>query len=374
MDREKVLHVVCFTIPWPANFGGAIDLFYKINALHQAGVKIILHAFVYSRSEAPMLEQFCSRVYYYRRDTGIISQLSRLPYIVKSRKKRELLDNLIKDDYPILFEGTHTTAWLNHPLLSGRVKWVRAHNVEHLYYRSLARVEKALWKRIFFSLEAYRLKRYETSLSTATGVMAISRGDEAFWCQLNPNTHLVTAFHGHTELTIETGRGDYVMYHGDLTVAENTNSAEWALKLCNQIQVPLIIAGKKPSSDLARRVLESSYCQLVSNPDDAKMLDLIRNASVILLPAKQTTGLRLKLLVSLFVGRHCIVSPEMVDNTGLEQLCVIAGSDEEWGRAVKAHFNRPFGIDEVDLRWEHVAPFLDSFNVQKMIRLIWVDK
>lgn len=371
MEKSKTLHVVSFTVPWPANYGGAIDLFYKIKALHESGVNIILHCFLYSREEAPIMKQYCSKVYYYRRRMGFVSQLSTLPYIIQSRHSRQLLNTLTKDDYPILFEGTHSTAWLNHPSLKGRTMWVRAHNVEYHYYRSLANVEKSWQKKLFYNVEAARLKRYERSLSSATGIMAISGSDAAFWKDINSNTQLVTAFHGHTELSVVPGKGDYVMYHGDLSVSENVNAAEAMLKLCMRLQVPLIIAGKKPSYDLARRVLETPYCQLVSNPDDAKMLDLIHNASAIVLPAKQTTGLRLKLLVSLFAGRHCIASPEMVENTGLESLCVIASTEEEWATTVSEYLHKPIEQEDIDQRWEMVAPFLDSFNAQKIIRLIW---
>ena len=42
---NKTLHVVALNIPWPANYGGVIDIYYKVKALHECGVKIILHCF-----------------------------------------------------------------------------------------------------------------------------------------------------------------------------------------------------------------------------------------------------------------------------------------------------------------------------------------
>ena len=44
---EVHLHIISFTIPYPPNYGGAIDVFYKIKALHSAGVKVHLHCFSY---------------------------------------------------------------------------------------------------------------------------------------------------------------------------------------------------------------------------------------------------------------------------------------------------------------------------------------
>ena len=35
---DKHLHIVSFSIPYPANYGGVIDVFYKLVALHKAGI------------------------------------------------------------------------------------------------------------------------------------------------------------------------------------------------------------------------------------------------------------------------------------------------------------------------------------------------
>ena len=51
---DKHLHIVSFDIPYPPNYGGVIDVYYKLKALHRKGVKIILHCFEYpgrARSE-----------------------------------------------------------------------------------------------------------------------------------------------------------------------------------------------------------------------------------------------------------------------------------------------------------------------------------
>jgi len=44
-NSGKHLHIISFDIPYPANYGGVIDVFYKLRALVSAGIKIHLHAF-----------------------------------------------------------------------------------------------------------------------------------------------------------------------------------------------------------------------------------------------------------------------------------------------------------------------------------------
>jgi hypothetical protein len=47
------LHIICLNVPFPVDYGGVFDLFYKLPALHDQGVKIHLHCFEYGRGEQP---------------------------------------------------------------------------------------------------------------------------------------------------------------------------------------------------------------------------------------------------------------------------------------------------------------------------------
>lgn len=120
---EKYLNIIAFNIPWPANYGGIIDVYYKIKALHQCGVKIILHCFEYERAHSPELEAICEKVFYYKRHTGLRTNITLLPYNVYSRKHPELIANLLKNDYPILFEGLHCCYYINDPRLHNRKRF-----------------------------------------------------------------------------------------------------------------------------------------------------------------------------------------------------------------------------------------------------------
>ncbi len=164
-------------MPLPANYGGVIDVFYKIKILSELGVGITLHCFQNGRSKAEELEGLCDKVYYYKRDTNFLKQLSGLPYIVNSRSEERLLDNLLVDDAPILMEGLHATFLLPHYKLTDRVKLVRMHNIEWKYYKNLANISVNPFKKIYFYLESYKLKRYEHILKYVSGVLAISPAD-----------------------------------------------------------------------------------------------------------------------------------------------------------------------------------------------------
>ncbi len=68
---DKHLHIITHDVPYPADFGGVIDLFYKIKTLHELGIKIHLHCFTGKRTQQEELNKYCVSVKYYPRKTKL---------------------------------------------------------------------------------------------------------------------------------------------------------------------------------------------------------------------------------------------------------------------------------------------------------------
>ena len=151
---EKHLHIISLCVPYPVDFGGAFDLFYKLLALQKEGVQIHLHCFNNDKDEQPELNKYCASVNYYPRKKGHKACSTSLPYIVASRKNKALLANLLKDEYPILMEGIHCTFLLNDHRFDHRKKFVRLHNVEYEYYRSLSKSASSIFHKLYYRLES----------------------------------------------------------------------------------------------------------------------------------------------------------------------------------------------------------------------------
>ena len=156
---EKYLHIITHDVLWPADFGGVMDQFYKIKALHQAGVKIYLHCFVNKRPPHDELKKYCEAIYYYKRKVNLGHFSFRLPFIVSSRKCNELIINLKKDNYPILIEAIHCSYNLFAGKLNNRIVLLRLHNTEFEYYHQLALNEKNPLKKWYFRHESKLLKK-----------------------------------------------------------------------------------------------------------------------------------------------------------------------------------------------------------------------
>jgi hypothetical protein len=342
------LHIISFNVPYPPDYGGVMDVFYKIKALHDLGISIHLHCFEYGRKEADVLKLLCDEVHYYKREHSIIDFTSTTPYIVKTRKSDELLQRLAGEPYPILFEGLHTCYYLARPELRDRRKAVRMHNVEWDYYRHLSKSESGMWRRFYFYTESIKLKNYEKILSAADHLFPISKNDFDYLNRQFSNVTYLPAFHPNEEVTGIPGRGDYVLYHGNLSVVENNQAALFLVsKVFAQAETKLIIAGSDPSAMLVDAVKNNRNVELRINPGEVEMMRLIRHAHINILPTFQHTGTKLKLLNSLYNGRFVIANLAMVDNTGLEPLCHVRETAEEMSVAVHELMQQPF--EEIEL-------------------------
>jgi len=272
----------------------------------------------------------------------------------------------------ILFEGLHTCFYLDHPKLLQHLKLVRTHNVEHDYYLNLAQTEQNLFKKLFFHLEAFKLKRFEKVLKNASHLLCISPNDTSYFDRLYGHSHFIPAFHPFSEIKSLTGRGNYILFHGNLSVSENIQSIGFLINnVFSNIKYQVIIAGKNPVPDLAEKIKPFPNIQLIPNPDQLQMEELIRNAHICLIPTFQDTGLKLKLLASLFSGRFCLTNTPMVHRTGLEHLCYIADTPEEIIRLIKELFDQEFTFEEIEKRKEMLEnTFSNRQNALKIRQLI----
>lgn len=359
-------------MPYPPSYGGVIDVFYKIKALHALGLEIHLHCFEYGRGESAELNKYCASVNYYPRTKSPLHLFGPLPFVVATRNSPELAANLLRDDAPVLFEGLHCCAPVNDPRFEKRMKLIRSHNIEHDYYMALARVEARPFRRMYFRREAKKLERFESVMQRAAHILAISPADARALSARYKNVEHVMAFHPYENVAIKPGSGDFALYHGNLEVGENNQAALFLVnEVFSQLEQPLIIAGNKPSPALVAAAAKHKNVTIKANISTAEIDTLIADAQINVLPTFQATGIKLKLLAALFRGRHCLVNPPMVADTGVENLCTIANDATAMREAVKKLFAQPFDAAITQEREQQLLrDFSNRANAEKIIRLL----
>jgi len=350
-------------------------VFYKLKYLSEQGVKIHLHTFTYRDKKAhPALADYCATVNYYPRKTGFLSAISTKPYIVKSRIDNTLIDNLSKDNYPILFDGLHTCGIINNKKLLHKKKIFREHNIEHDYYYHLYKAEKNIFKKIFFLTESIKLKRFESILEKADVILSVNKHDTTYFKKTFPkvNTTQISLFHENNDINIEQGKGKYALYHGNLEVSENSKAAEYLIKnIFSKIEIPFIISGNNPPQHIIQLAKQYAWIKIIANPDNKEMLQLIRNAHVHTLITFQPTGLKLKLLNTLFNGRFIVANSNMLYGTTLSNTCNVADNDNNFQQQITTLFNQSFGDKDILLRQESIKAYTNNYNIKKLLQLLY---
>lgn len=360
--------MVCFDVPYPPDYGGVFDLFYKIKALHALGIQIHLHCFEYGRGEQTELKKYCKTIFYYKRKKFLRASELRLPYIVSSRINVLLIENLLKDNFPVLLEGIHCTYYLYNGQLENRKVLVRLHNVEFQYYRQLAKWATKVDKKMYYRIESRLLKKYERMISKKAKLITVTEKDKETYQTFfsAKDVEFLPVFLPCEEVRSQAGRGHFCLYHGNLSVVENEKAVFWLLDhVFPQTDFHLIIAGKNPSSGLKTRVGKNRNVELIENPLQEKMDELIRDAQIHLLPSFNSTGIKIKLLNALFNGRFIITNHAAIEGTGLESLCEIAEDANVFREKIKDLFEFPFDENEISKR---KAVLASIYNNEKNAR------
>ncbi|MFK8054596.1 MAG: glycosyltransferase [Saprospiraceae bacterium] len=348
---QLTVQVVSFDWPWPANYGGVVDIYYRIESLLELGVGVDLHVVSQHQQPGPIPENWVNKRFklftFPRR--GWSSALSPKPYIVSSRAVPSLLPKLASGPPIILFEGIHTTAFLGHPRLNNHAQWVRVHNREAAYYQELSETTDSTFGKFYYREEARRLKSYEPRvLAEADLLLPASQRDAAYCESLAPGRVLVhRSSTSLKDVEIKKGRGGFVLFHAGLHVHDNAISAvELAKRMSARPNIKFVIAGKDPSDQLRTTLSSIQNVELIANPSMETMHGLIADAQIILLHANHQAGFKVKLLESLARGRWVLTNTKMVHGApGLKAGTSVVDDSKEW-------------IEEVDKLW--TLPFLDK--------------
>jgi hypothetical protein len=368
---KKSVHLVSFDIPYPPNYGGIIDVFFKIKELHKLDITIYLHTYIFDdKTKQPQLKKYCKQVFYYNRKNSFLSLFSKLPFRVQSRNNKELVTNLKSLDIPIIFEGLHSAF----PLIKNNFMnaYVRTHNIEHNYFFGLSKSEKSLFKKGFYYLEAIKLKKFEKILKKVAGILTISLPEQQyFFNNYGKKSIYIPAFHAVKKIENISKKGDFILYHGDLRVADNVRAALFLIEVYKETPYQLVIASSCKSSTVLRQIKKYKNIVFENIPSQSDLEVLFKNAHINTLITFQKTGIKLKLLNCLYQGKHIIANSEMIEDTGLENLCELANTKEEILKKTAILFTKDFFDSQIKNRQKKLESFHPEKNAQKMIDFIF---
>ena len=365
------LHIVCLDAPAPPDYGGVFDLYYKIPALAATGKKIILHYFDYKEGRnAEALRPFCQEIHAYKRASFLSCLLTGQSYIVGSRINRKLIDRLNSDAFPVLLEGIHCCGII--PFLRKDKKLLlRLHNDEAAYYRQLWLSERKWLRRLYFKREYKLLEHFQKQLPEDLTVAAVSEKDlETFRQQYSiKNGIFLPCFLPWQQFSALQPSEKFCLYHGNLSVPENRKAALFlAQEVFSKLPHRLVIAGWQANS--LRPLVRHEQMELINNPSDQELANLISKAQVHVLPSFNQTGVKLKLLHVLFEGKWCMTNRAGIEGSGIHAGVHILEDAESMIQTIDQLMNLEYSEKEREKRKEILDLYNNQRNAQKLNGLL----
>lgn len=366
---EKKIHIISFDNPFPPNYGGVIDVFYKIKALHAIGFKIYLHCFYQDRNQiSPELKALTETIFLYKKNRNPLFLISKIPLPVISRFHKSLIENIAKVEAPVFFEGLQTTRLLQKTQLTNP-KFLRLHNIESDFYAGMSRNQTNYFWKIIYYFEAQKFKKYQKIISNFDHVFTLSKYETQLVQSQTHATTYIPVFHGNQPQVLSP-KGKYALYHGDLRLADNLKAARFLIEVFKKIpDYKLLIAssnGKKRIEPQLKKIPNIEFVELQS---ENQLKTLFADAHINVMLSFQRSGTKLKVVNSLFNGRFCLVNKNMIDDKDVLDLCVLAETQQEFINQIKILKSQEY--HENEKRFNVLSAVLnDVENAKKIEKII----
>ena len=367
--RTKVVNIVSFNNPYPPKYGGIIDVYYKIEALHRIGYKIHLHCFV---KEVPNqyeeLSKITASISFYLAEPKWYHFFSSLPLSIISRSNKDLVDNLIVNDAPIIFESLKSTCLMNDYRLKKRFKILRLHNIEQNYFHGISKSDTNLLKKLLYSIEASKYKKYDFNILNFQKVFTLSKYENSYIDEKYNNGFYVPVFHGNKEVIELSEYGKYSIFHGDLSTPDNRKVALFLIDVFKDLpDYKLVIASGVGGDFVMNAIGNYKNIEHIDLLDFSHLKSLLNQAHVSISWSFQKSGTKLKLLNSLFNSRHNIVNENIIDDEMVYPICHVATNKKELIDKIIFLYKIPYSNDEYQRKREVLE---NTFNDDKNAILI----
>lgn len=187
---------------------------------------------------------------------------------------------------------------------------VRTHNAEHQIWTSMAKKSTSILKRWYFNQLTKQLKAYEESeCAKVDGIISITEDDAAFFRRSVPYVSTISL---PTSFKVNETPQDYSLkdfyFLGAMDWAPNNEGIQWFLKevIPNGFngRNKFYLAGRKLQSD------QFKHCDVINIGEVKNATDFICQHGICIIPLHSGSGLKIKLLENMSLGKPIITSTE----------------------------------------------------------------
>ncbi len=351
-------------------------MYYKIKALYEMGIKIHLHCFVDQIPEMidPEIRKSTENVFVYKKKKSPLLYFSGVPFAAAIRNSETLLKNLKKIKAPILFEGLQTTYIVKFLKDYGHHLYLRHHNNEAEYYKGLSLSEKNLLKKVIYRIESLKYTGYQKKLlKSFKTVFCLSEKEYHEVETYSKNARLIHIFHGNKSVKQLGKKGNYFLFHGDLTTADNKKALNETIDLFKNLpQYKLLIASDRAGEDIKRKIASADNISLTPIQTTENLHHLLENAHANILLSYQNSGTKVKLFNTLYNSRFVIINKNITDDPALISLCLYGADMSEIRQQILTSAERDY--DTAENRREVLEKkHSDNAKAEEMAAIIFKD-
>lgn len=378
-------------LPYPPRDGGSIATLNMMTGLHKAGNIITCLSMNTSKHNFPLEnipQELTSAIRFLGVDCDCSIKplrmflnliFSKKPYIAERFNigiYREKLVDLLKNELfdQIQLEGPYPGHYLGEiKKWSNATVSLRAHNVEHLIWVRKAIHEKFFLKSWYLRNMASRLEKFEMQVAHQSDyLIPISELDEAYFKQ--------NAYKKPT-LTIPAGLSleDYplsplpsdltIFFIGALDWLPNQEGLTWFLdhvleKLMAELpQLQFHVAGRNAPDHFVRKLKRH---RLVFHGEVANARKFIQSYRVMVVPLLTGSGIRIKILEAMALGRPVVTSPVGIEGIPAENMqeVMLADDPDLFKNQLVNLLTRPDEADRMVSRARHLIQYnFDTFEL-----------
>jgi len=371
MKHKQSILIFSQIVPYPLHDGGRFDVYYRLLALKELGIKTTLITFYNPKRPLPeleALEEICDAIYpipYLRRKLSSLCHFK--PYAVRCRNPKSALHAILKtlqtNHTPfdaILAESHHVLelGWWFKKALKIPTLYLRVHNDEPRFMMSVAKSSpKFSIQQLFFLLEALKYRIYEPILmkrfKKEDAILHISHDEWAHTTKKYP--HIAQHF---LPAAIDLQRGSpwqsphnhHVLFVGALFAPNNLQGLRWYLNHVHPTlkqkfrDYRLIVAGNTKGAD--RSILDrliNRDLSIVLHDTPADLEPIYKEAAVFINPMRLGAGVKLKTIDAALRGLPIVTTTIGNEGTGLidQTHVLVRDKGDDFATAVETLLTNP---------------------------------
>ncbi|WP_152393670.1 glycosyltransferase family 4 protein [Paenibacillus guangzhouensis] len=347
----KIL-VVCSDFPYPADHGGRVDTWGRIQVLAELGWTI--HLLVCGKQmptpeDMNVVYRYVEDIKLCERRSKLVDLLYRVPMQVQSRNELRYVN--IDEDYDyVLLEGDYVYPILKNPLIKHANVILRVHNDEAVYFKALARSTSNRIHKLYYHMESSKFRNLQKNmLKKVDKYLFISSKEFETFQSLHPTTKSLFLPPPVTKETFLTSsfESKNVVFIGSLFMPNNREAIQWYLEhihpaMLKEPGYKFIVAGNSRKQGL--NWLDGYDMTNVIVHDTPESLDDIYQQGYLFVnPMQNGAGVKLKTIEAIQNGLPVISTSIGCEGTGLvdNEHILVADSPEEFYLRIKLLFDHP---------------------------------